>query len=70
VNATSTGEVAVYNKINCTVLRKYFERVQSTWCHLTDGNNIDFTTEYSTCGKTQVPSTPYVMSFNAGELKA
>jgi len=51
VIATSTGEVVVY-KLNCTVLRNYFERVQSMWLHLTDVINIDITTEYSTCGKT------------------
>ena len=50
VIATSSGEVAVYNKLNCAVLRKYFERMHSTWSHLTYGNNIDITTEYSACG--------------------
>jgi len=70
VIATSTGEVAVYNKLNCTVLRKCFECVQSIWPHPTDGNSIDITKEYSTCGKTQALSTPYSTSFNPGELKA
>jgi hypothetical protein len=42
VIATSAGEVAVY-KLNCTVLTKYFECVQSMWPHLTDGNSTDIT---------------------------